>query len=195
MPLSLVSERPTVAFVLSLIAGICYLVVGILFALAGAVVGGVPGSLVPGLGAVFLVILSIGLVSGVLMVVGAVVMRSTDRSRVRTGSVLVLIFTLVGLLFTAGGLIVASREGCTYGSCTYGFCTFRGFPTRPVTPESAAGAPRGKPHSISVQPWPQCEVRASASSVMEFPNDFIGLSKSRERECDPCWKPNVDWLR
>src|SRR5436309_8839093 len=50
----------------------------------------------------------------------------------------------------------ASREGCTYGSCTYGFCTFRGFPTRPVTPESAAGAPRGKPHSISVQPWPQC---------------------------------------
>ncbi|TLX99607.1 MAG: hypothetical protein E6K90_06220 [Thaumarchaeota archaeon] len=82
------SERPTVAFVLSLIAGICYLVVGILFALAGAVVGGVPGSLVPGLGAVFLVILSIGLVSGVLMVVGAVVMRSTDRSRVRTGSVL-----------------------------------------------------------------------------------------------------------
>ena len=106
MPLSLVSERPTVAFVLSLIAGICYLVVGILFALAGAVVGGVPGSLVPGLGAVFLVILSIGLISGVLMVVGAVAMRSTDRSRVRTGSVLVLIFTLVGLLFTAGGLIV-----------------------------------------------------------------------------------------
>ena len=111
MPLSLVSERATVAFVLSLIAGICYLVVGILFALAGAVVGGVPGSLVPGLGAVFLVILSIGLISGVLMVVGAVVMRSTDRSRVRTGSVLVLIFTLVGLLFTAGGLIVGSILG------------------------------------------------------------------------------------
>ena len=106
MPLSLVSERSTVAFVLSLIAGICYLVVGILFALAGAVVGGVPGSLVPGLGAVFLVILSIGLISGVLMVVGAVVTRSTDRPRVRSGSVLVLIFTLVGLLFTAGGLIV-----------------------------------------------------------------------------------------
>src|SRR2546428_11737954 len=40
------------------------------------------------------------------MVVGAVLMRSTDRSRVRTGSVLVLIFTLVGLLITAGGLIV-----------------------------------------------------------------------------------------
>src|SRR3989454_942341 len=40
MPLSFVSERPSVAFVLSLIAGICYLVVGILFALAGAVVGG-----------------------------------------------------------------------------------------------------------------------------------------------------------
>ena len=59
----------------------------------------------PGL-VVFLVILSIGLISGALMVVGAVLMRSTDRSRVRTGSVLVLIFTLVGLLFTAGGLIV-----------------------------------------------------------------------------------------
>ncbi len=66
------SGRPTVAFVLSLIAGICYLVVGFLFVLAGDVLGGVPGSLVPGLGAVFLVIFSIGLISGVLMVVGAV---------------------------------------------------------------------------------------------------------------------------
>ena len=33
-------------------------------------------------------------------------MRSTDGFRVRTGSALVLIFTLVVLLFTAGGLNV-----------------------------------------------------------------------------------------
>jgi hypothetical protein len=109
--LSIVSDRPTAAFVLSLIAGICYLAVGILFALAGAVLGSVTGSLVPGLGAVFLVILSIGLVSGVLMVVGALLMRSNEKPKVRTGSLLVLVFTLVGALFTAGGLIVGSFWG------------------------------------------------------------------------------------
>jgi len=101
-----VSDRPTAAFVLSLIGGICYLVVGILLASASAVLGSVAGSLVPGLGGVFVVFLSVGLVSGLLMLVGALRMRSNDKSRVRTGSVLVLVFTLVGALFTAGGLIV-----------------------------------------------------------------------------------------
>ena len=54
---------------------------------------------------------SIGLVSGVLMVVGAALMFSKDTSRLRTGSALVLVFTLIGALFTAFGLMVGFVMG------------------------------------------------------------------------------------
>ncbi len=44
----------------------------------------------------------IGLVSGIIMIIGAAMMNSDDRSKVRTGSILVLLFTIIGALFTLG---------------------------------------------------------------------------------------------
>ena len=102
--LSQVSAR-LFAPLLSLFAGIVYVLVVILFALGETVfqerTGGGPG----------LLFLSIGLVSGVLMVVGAALMFSKDTSRLRSGSVLVLVFTLIGALFTAFGLMVGFVMG------------------------------------------------------------------------------------
>lgn len=70
-----------------MIAGIIYLIAGLLIVTVSAVDGG------------------IGLVCGVVMIVGSVIMNSENRSRIRTGAILVLVFTIIGALYTLVGLI------------------------------------------------------------------------------------------
>lgn len=101
------AEKPTAAFVLSLIGAIIYLLVGIFIAAASALVGsmvGFAGAAMAGLAVA--VVGGIGLVSGAIMLVGAIMMNSSDRSRVKTGAILVLVFTLVGAIFTVGGFVI-----------------------------------------------------------------------------------------
>ena len=98
-------EKPTAAFVLSLIGAIFYILIGIGVAALAAVFGSILG--IAGAGAFGLGIAlvgAVGLVSGIVMIIGAAMMYSSDRSRVRTGSVLV--FTLVGAIFTFGGAVI-----------------------------------------------------------------------------------------
>lgn len=102
-----VAEKPTAAFILSLIGGIIYLLVGALIAVGAAFIGSVAG--LAGAGAIGLAVVavgSIGLVSGVVMIIGAAIMNTSDKSRVKTGSILVLVFTLIGAIFTVGGFLV-----------------------------------------------------------------------------------------
>ena len=100
-------ERPTAAFVLSLIGGILYLLFGLLVAAASAFIGSIAGLAGLGVsGATIALIGSIGLISGILMIVGAAMINSSNKSRVRMGSILVLVFALVGALFTFGGLVI-----------------------------------------------------------------------------------------
>ncbi len=102
-----VGEKPTAAFVLSLIGGIIYLIVGLLVAAAAAFIGGMAGLAGYGFaGMAVAVVGAVGLISGILMVVGAAMMNSSDTSRVRTGSILVLVFLLIGALFTVGGFVI-----------------------------------------------------------------------------------------
>ncbi len=91
-------EKPTAAFVLSLVGGIFTLVLGstagttftiVLFGLAG--------------GPLFLII---GRVCGALIIVGAALQYSSNQSRVTTGSVLVLAFAVIAIPFTFFGLII-----------------------------------------------------------------------------------------
>jgi hypothetical protein len=101
------AEKPTAAFVLSLIGGIIYILVGGLVAAAAAFLGGMFGAVGMGIaGAAVATVGAIGLISGIIMIVGAAMMNSSEKSRVRTGSILVLIFALVGAIFTFGGLVV-----------------------------------------------------------------------------------------
>jgi hypothetical protein len=95
------AEKPTAAFILSLLGGIFYLLVGIGLAAISSVFAFVPMA-----GLAIAAIAGIGLLSGILMIVGAVMMNTSNKSRVRTGSILVLVFTLVGAIFTAGGAVI-----------------------------------------------------------------------------------------
>ena len=100
-------QKPTTAFVLSLIGGIIYLLIGVIVAAVSSVLGGMAGMTgFPGIGMGVAIIGSVGLISGIVMIVGAAMLYSPETGRVRTGSVLVLIFTIVGALFTFGGIIV-----------------------------------------------------------------------------------------
>lgn len=91
-------EKPTAAFVLSLVAGITYLIIGLISTAAATGISDVRAILaVDGAG---------GLVSGVTMVVGSMMMNSENRSRVRTGAILVLVFTIIGAIFTVGGFVI-----------------------------------------------------------------------------------------
>ncbi len=131
-------------------------------------------------------------------------MRSTDGSRVRTRSALVLISTLIGLLFTAGGLnvgfilgMVGSIMGLVWKPREKSAPTVPA-PTEVSQPPRDSGerrrrAEREAPLNLSAAVTTSAEVRASPTFVLEFLNDFIGLRKSQES--DTCWKPNVDWPR
>lgn len=71
-------ERPTAAFVLSLLAGILYLIAGIAVAAIASI-----ALLIPFAGGFIFAVGLIGLVSGILMIYGASKMNSEDKGQVR----------------------------------------------------------------------------------------------------------------
>jgi len=92
-----VSERPIAAFVLSLIGGILYLIAGIILALIGAFIGflfSVFGAIGPGI--LISTLLALGLISGIIIIVGSVILFSNKRQNVVAGSILVLVFAIIG---------------------------------------------------------------------------------------------------
>jgi hypothetical protein len=95
------SEKPTAAFVLSLLGAIFYLIGGLgVAALASLAL------LIPFAGVAIFAVGLVGLISGIIMIIGATMINSSDKGRVRTGSILVLVFLLVGAIFTIGGLFI-----------------------------------------------------------------------------------------
>ena len=104
-----VGEKPTAAFVLSLVGGIFTLLAGLAIIGLGQAIATYYNGDISGLyeyGA-------LGLVPGLLCIIGAVMLNSREKPRVRTGSALVLILTLVsvggGYAMTGnifGGLII-----------------------------------------------------------------------------------------
>jgi hypothetical protein len=94
---------PTAAFVLSLIAGVLILLGGIFGAIVG-IIGGAMIGVIPGLGWLggLIVILGfLGLIFGIIVIVGAVMINSGERDRVKTGSIVVLISSIL-TLFVGG---------------------------------------------------------------------------------------------
>jgi hypothetical protein len=102
------TEKPTAAFALSLIGGIFILLGGIVYAAAGSWVG----ILGFGLGASVLVGLGVfGLICGILVILGAVWINSGEKSKVRTGSILVLIFSILSWIGSAAGFFIGFLLG------------------------------------------------------------------------------------
>lgn len=150
------SEKPTAAFVLSLIGGILILIGGLLYAIVGAYCGAfismfesiAPGAM--GLGALIFVMMALGVIFGIIVIVGSAMIYQAEPSKVKTGSILVIIFSILSL-FTAGsgGFIVGFVLGLIGG--------ILGLVWKPSAP-SALPAP-----SPSVRICPNCGAQIDAS--------------------------------
>jgi hypothetical protein len=106
------AEKPTAAFVLSLLGAIFIIIGGLIYAVIFSFVGGVLDFFgFGGLGAMAMIIGVLGIVWGILVLVGAIMMNSDDKGKVRTGAVLVLIFSILSWFGAAGGLFIGFLLG------------------------------------------------------------------------------------
>jgi hypothetical protein len=95
---------PTAAFILSLIGGVFILLAGIYTAAIYAFVGSALFDFFPGFGALLIGLAAVALVFGVIIIVGAVMMRANPESARMWGVVILLlsIFSWIG----GGGFII-----------------------------------------------------------------------------------------
>jgi hypothetical protein len=93
-------SKPTAAFVLLLIGGVLIVIGGIVVVAAG---GLIPIPLIGGLVAILGIL---GVVFGILVIVGAVMVNSGEPSKVKTGSILGLIFGILSLFVAGGGFFI-----------------------------------------------------------------------------------------
>ena len=92
-------EKPTAAFVLSLIGAIFIILGGLAVISMGAWLSFV------WVGDIVTVVGILGLIFGIIAMVGAIMINSGERGRVRRGSILVLVFSILSLI-SLGGFIL-----------------------------------------------------------------------------------------
>lgn len=101
-------EKPTAAFALSLVGGILILINGIIMFVGAGILAGI-AAVVPGvgpaIGGLIMAYAALGLVMGILVIVGAVMINSGAINKVRVGSILVIVFSVISLL-SGGGFII-----------------------------------------------------------------------------------------
>jgi len=110
-------EKPTAAFALSLVGAII-MILGGLFSTIIAIIAGGFISIIPGmewLGGLMIVLGILGLIFGIIVLVGAIMIYSGERSKVRTGSILVLVFSILNLIFGGGGFFIGFILGLIGG--------------------------------------------------------------------------------
>jgi hypothetical protein len=100
------SEKPTAAFVVSLIAGIFILLNGIVIAAIGALFA----VFFPGMG---ILLAAIGLIFGIIVLIGAVLLWMNPQMHVGAG-VIVLLFSLFSIVI-GGGFIIGLILGIVGG--------------------------------------------------------------------------------
>ncbi|MEM1944183.1 MAG: hypothetical protein QW756_04325 [Nitrososphaerota archaeon] len=106
--------KPTAAFILSLIAGILILTSALVTAFTTALQSGPLGFIVVVVILLIMVIGVVGVISGVIVLVGAIMINSGKPSKVRTGSILVLVFSTLSIV-SGGGFIVGLVLGIVGG--------------------------------------------------------------------------------
>lgn len=104
------SEKPTAAFVLSLIGGIFIMLAGIVVAAVAAILGATTWALIPGIGATIggLVIAlgTLGLIFGILIIIGAIQINTGEPGRVRTWSIVIIVLSVLSLFVCGGGFVI-----------------------------------------------------------------------------------------
>ena len=99
------SEKPTAAFVVSLIAGIFILLGDIFMMVLSSVLGGFAIGVGAGAAASLLILYgAVGLIFAILVLVGAVMLWMKPKSHVAAG-VIILLFSLFSIISTGGFII------------------------------------------------------------------------------------------
>ena len=107
-----IAEKPTAAFVLSLLGAI-FIIIG---SLANLVLASIIGSYFDflgfgGFGGAIMVMGALGMVWGILTLVGAIMINSADTNKVRIGAILVLIFSILSWVGAYGGIFIGFLLG------------------------------------------------------------------------------------
>ncbi|MDH5482902.1 MAG: hypothetical protein OEY22_08500 [Candidatus Bathyarchaeota archaeon] len=110
--------KATAGFIISLIAGIIDAVVAMMLIAAGSLMAGFE-EYMGGFGAGFFSTVvavwgGIGLVMGIIVIVGAILIYMPGKETI--GGILVIVFSIISLFFTAGGLIIGLILGIIGGA-------------------------------------------------------------------------------
>jgi len=104
-------EKPTAAFVLSLVGGILIVI--------GSLLEGIIGALLevsfPGFGVIWAILAGLGIMCAVLVLVGAAMLYVNPKRNVPWG-VIIIVFSVLSLFFALGGLIVGMILGIIGGA-------------------------------------------------------------------------------
>ena len=100
------AEKPRAAFALSLIGAVIILLGGLAMLIQGAMNGN--ALLFAGLGdfGVGYAVGVLGLIWGIIALYGAIMMNSSDKSKVRTGAILVLVFSIISFFGALAGFYI-----------------------------------------------------------------------------------------
>lgn len=111
------SEKPTAAFALSLVGAIFIILGGLFSAVIGTMVGGAVGMMgFEWFGGLIIVLGILGLVFGILTLVGAIMINTGEKDKVRTGSIIVLVFSILSLFVGGTGGFIIGFILCLIGS-------------------------------------------------------------------------------
>jgi hypothetical protein len=105
-------EKPTAAFALSLIGAIFIILGGLVYVALGAWLGSAIDFIgLGGWGYSLMIFGVLGLVWGILTLIGAIMINSGEPSKVKTGSILVLIFSIISWVGALGGFFIGFLLG------------------------------------------------------------------------------------
>jgi hypothetical protein len=109
-------EKATAGFIISLIAGIIDALVAVGLIALGSFLAGLEETIGFSLGAGFTVATlgTIGLILAILVIIGAVLIYMPGKEVI--GGILVLVFSVISLFFTLGGLIIGLILGIIGGA-------------------------------------------------------------------------------
>ncbi|MEM2088694.1 MAG: hypothetical protein QXU11_03080 [Thermoproteota archaeon] len=102
------AEKPTAAFILTLMGAVLIILNALAVVFLTAVVTRMlrmTGMFFPILGSLIFITGIVGLVIGIIILAGALMINSESKSRVTTGSAIVLVFSLISF-FIGGGFII-----------------------------------------------------------------------------------------
>jgi hypothetical protein len=107
--MSNVTEKPTVAFILSLVAGILILIHSLMLFVAGSIF-----TFVPIFGGIVLGLAVLDLICAIVVIYASTMVNTGLQSKVRLGGILVLVFSIISII-GGGGFILGFILGLVGG--------------------------------------------------------------------------------